>query len=167
MSKEIIMIMERLYLRILPLLFALFFATSITAHAEETENMSVPMEDVQRFSNAIGQIKKYYVNPIDDKQLFDNAIRGMLNGLDPHSTYLDENELQQLQTITNGEFGGLGIEVMMEEGVVKVVTPLVDTPAFKAGIKAGDYIIKLGEQPVQGISLKEAVEKMRGSEVFF
>ncbi len=124
----------------------------------------IPMEDVQRFSNALGQIKKYYVKPINDKELFDNAIRGMLSGLDPHSTYLDEDAFQELQTSTSGEFGGLGIEVTMEDGVVKVVTPLVDTPAYKAGIKAGDYIIKLGSQSVQGISLKEAVELMRGKQ---
>ncbi|HHF7345541.1 TPA: S41 family peptidase [Legionella feeleii] len=132
--------------------------------AEDTSTKRIPMEDVQRFSNAIGQIKKYYVKPVDDKELFDNAIRGMLSGLDPHSTYLDEDAFKELQTSTSGEFGGLGIEVTMEDGVVKVVTPLVDTPAFKAGIKAGDYIIKLGNQSVQGISLKEAVELMRGKE---
>lgn len=132
--------------------------------AEETSTKRIPMEDVQRFSNALSQIKKYYVKPTDDKELFDNAIRGMLNGLDPHSTYLDESAFKELQTSTSGEFGGLGIEVTMEEGVVKVVTPLVDTPAYKAGIKAGDYIIKLGSQSVQGITLKDAVELMRGKE---
>ncbi|KTC78057.1 S41 family peptidase [Legionella brunensis] len=149
----------------------LFPAPGFTAAAEATSTTEdtaatkrIPMEDVQRFSNAIGQIKKYYVKPIDDKELFDNAIRGMLNGLDPHSTYLDEDAFKELQTSTSGEFGGLGIEVTMEDGVVKVVTPLVDTPAFKAGIKAGDYIVKLGTQSVQGISLKEAVELMRGKE---
>jgi carboxyl-terminal processing protease len=122
----------------------------------------IPMEDVQRFSNAISEIKKYYVKPVSDKELFDNAIRGMLSGLDPHSSYLDENDFKELQTATNGEFGGLGIEVTMEEGVIKVVTPLVDTPAFKAGIKAGDYIIKLGPKSVQGLELKDAVDLMRG-----
>ncbi|WED43434.1 S41 family peptidase [Legionella cardiaca] len=135
-----------------------------TANEETATTKRIPMEDVQRFSNALGQIKKYYVKPVDDKELFDNAIRGMLNGLDPHSTYLDEDSFKELQTSTSGEFGGLGIEVTMEDGVVKVVTPLVDTPAFKAGIKAGDYIIKLGTQSVQGISLKEAVDLMRGKE---
>lgn len=124
----------------------------------------IPLEDVQRFSNAIGEIKKYYVKPIEDKILFDNAIRGMLSGLDPHSSYLDENEFKELQTATSGEFGGLGIEVTMEEGVIKVITPLVDTPAFKAGIKSGDYIIKLGKESVQGMSLKDAVNLMRGKE---
>jgi carboxyl-terminal processing protease len=128
----------------------------------QTPQQRIPMEDVQRFSNAISEIKKYYVKPISDKELFDNAIRGMLSGLDPHSSYLDENDFRELQTATNGEFGGLGIEVTMEDGVVKVVTPLVDTPAFKAGIKAGDYIIKLGQKSVQGLELKDAVDLMRG-----
>ena len=141
-----------------------FPLTTIAADAEATATTQqrIPMEDVQRFSNALSEIKKYYVKPISDKELFDNAIRGMLSGLDPHSSYLDENDFKELQTATNGEFGGLGIEVTMEDGVVKVVTPLVDSPAFKAGIKAGDYIIKLGSQSVQGIELKDAVELMRG-----
>lgn len=122
----------------------------------------IPMEDVQRFSNAISLIKKYYVKEVDDRVLFDNAIRGMLNGLDPHSTYLDEDDLKELQTTTNGEFGGLGIEVTMENGFVKVITPLIDTPAFKAGIKSGDYIIKINKKSVQGLELKDAVTLMRG-----
>ena len=131
---------------------------------EATQNQQVPMEDVQRFSNAINLIKKYYVKPVDDKELFDNAIRGMLSGLDPHSMFLDEESFNELQTATSGEFGGLGLEVTMEEGVIKVVTPLIDTPAFKAGIKSGDYIIKLGSTSVQGLSLKDAVTMMRGKE---
>lgn len=140
----------------------------LTAFSAEETNSNysntkrIPLEDVQRFSNAIGEIKKYYVKPVDDKELFDNAIRGMLTGLDPHSSYLNEEEFKELQTSTSGEFGGLGIEVTMEEGVVKVITPLVDTPAFKAGIKSGDYIIKLGKDSVQGLSLKDAVNLMRG-----
>lgn len=130
---------------------------------QQENNQQVPMEDVQRFSNALTLIKKYYVKPTDDKVLFDNAIRGMLSGLDPHSSYLDENDFNELQTSTNGEFGGLGIEVTLEDGVIKVITPLVDTPAFKAGIKAGDYIIKLGSRSVQGLELKDAVNLMRGA----
>ncbi|KTD54957.1 carboxy-terminal protease [Legionella sainthelensi] len=136
--------------------------TDTSSNASNSDSKAVPLEDVQRFSNAIGEIKKYYVKPIDDKELFDNAIRGMLSGLDPHSSYLDEEEFKELQTSTSGEFGGLGLEVTMEDGVVKVVTPLVDTPAFKAGIKSGDYIIKLGKESVQGLSLKDAVNIMRG-----
>lgn len=129
---------------------------------ENTNPQKIPMEDVQRFSNALSEIKKYYVKPVSDHELFDNAIRGMLSGLDPHSAYLNESDFKELQTDTNGEFGGLGIEVTMEEGVIKVVTPLVDTPAFKAGIKSGDYIIKLGSKSVQGLELKDAVNLMRG-----
>ncbi len=131
--------------------------------AQSEAGQQALMEDVQRFSNALSLIKKYYVKPTDDKVLFDNAIRGMLSGLDPHSSYLDENDFKELQSSTNGEFGGLGIEVTMEEGIVKVITPLVDTPAFKAGIKAGDYIIKLGSKSVQGLELKDAVNLMRGA----
>lgn len=143
-------------------LLAVAVVFPIPVLAEANDGQRIPMEEVQRFSNAISQIKKYYVKQTDDKELFDNAIRGMLTGLDPHSTYLNEDDFKELQTATNGEFGGLGIEVTLEGGVVKVVTPLVDTPAFKAGIKAGDYIIKLGDKSVQGMELKDAVQIMRG-----
>ena len=146
------------------MLLAFSLLIPVQSFAGEDNNNRIPMEDVQRFSNTISQIKKYYVNRTNNKELFDNAIRGMLSGLDPHSSYLNEEDFKELKTSTNGEFGGLGIEVTMEEGVVKVVTPLVDSPAFKAGIKAGDYIIKLDEQSVQGMSLKDAVKLMRGKE---
>lgn len=138
------------------------YALSEQDNAATEGNPDVSMEDVQRFSNALNLIKKYYVNHTSDKVLFDNAIRGMLSGLDPHSSYLDENDFKELQTATNGEFGGLGIEVTMEDGVIKVITPLIDTPAFKAGIKSGDYIIKLGTTSVQGLELRDAVNLMRG-----
>ncbi|NKB46713.1 MAG: PDZ domain-containing protein [Legionellales bacterium] len=132
----------------------------------ESESESTPqqlsIEDVQRFSNAINQIKQYYVNSIGDEQLFDDAIRGMLEGLDPHSAYLDEEDFADLQAATSGEFGGLGIEVTMENGLIKVITPIDETPAQKAGIKSGDYIIRLNETPVKGMTLRDAVTKMRG-----
>ena len=131
------------------------------AHAEKS-SQRIPLEDVQRFSTAINQIKNYYVKPVKNTKLFDNAIQGMLTGLDPHSTYLDENAFKELQTSTRGEFGGLGIEVTMEKGVIKVIAPIDDTPAAKADIHAGDYIIKLDNKPVQGMTLKEAVALMRG-----
>lgn len=133
-----------------------------TSETDDSTATRVPMEDVQRFSNALNQIKKYYVSPVEDKALFDNAIKGMLSGLDPHSAYLDEKEFKDLQTVTSGEFGGLGIEVTSENGLIKVVTPLDDTPAYKAGLKAGDYIIKLGDKSVEGMDLQEAVTLMRG-----
>ena len=162
------MVMKKILPSALALIFALTLVLPLPAFSavetdtSNTNTKRIPLEDVQRFSNAIGEIKKYYVKPIDDKELFDNAIRGMLAGLDPHSSYLNEEEFKELQTSTSGEFGGLGIEVTMEDGVVKVITPLVDTPAFKAGIKSGDYIIKLGKESVQGLSLKDAVNLMRG-----
>jgi len=134
----------------------------VTNDTETEKTDKIPMEDVQRFSNAITQIKKYYVEPTNDKKLFDNAIKGMLSGLDPHSSYLDEEAFKELQTSTSGEFGGLGIEVTLENEVVKVISPIVDTPAYKAGIKSGDYIIKIGTKSAQGITLKQAVEMMRG-----
>jgi carboxyl-terminal processing protease len=150
---------------------ALALSISFSSHAipsrdlgdeEASAEQQVPMEDVERFSRAIGLIKKFYVKETEDKSLFDNAIRGMLSGLDPHSTYLDENDFIELQSMTNGEFGGLGIEVTIEEGILRVITPLIDTPAFKAGIKTGDYIIKIDKKYVQGLELKDAVNMMRG-----
>jgi len=152
------------------ILGALTLSLSLSLHAipsrdlseEDAADQQIPLEDVQRFSNAISLIKKYYVKETDDKVLFDNAIRGMLAGLDPHSTYLDENDFKELQSLTNGEFGGLGIEVTLEEGVIRVITPLVDTPAFKAGIKAGDYIVKIDKHYIQGLELRDAVNMMRG-----
>lgn len=133
-----------------------------TASEEETPPQHMLMEDVQRFSNALNLIKKYYVKPTDDNQLFNNALKGMVGGLDPHSSYLDSKELEELQTSTAGEFGGLGIELTMENGLVKVITPLDDTPAYKAGIKASDYIIKIGNQSLEGIELQDTVALMRG-----
>lgn len=130
--------------------------------AANEQQAPIEMQDVERFSRAISLIKKFYVKETEDKALFDNAIRGMLSGLDPHSAYLDENDFIELQSMTNGEFGGLGIEVTIEDGVLRVITPLIDTPAFKAGIKAGDYIIKIDKKYVQGLELKDAVSMMRG-----
>ncbi len=154
---------------LIPALIVVTFSMSANLQAlptrdlgEEDSSEQVPIEDVQRFSNVISLIKKYYVKDTEDKVLFDNAIRGMLSGLDPHSAYLDENDVKELELSTNGEFGGLGIEVTIEEGVIKIITPLVDSPAYKAGIKSGDYIIKLDKQYVQGLELKDAVNMMRG-----
>lgn len=125
-------------------------------------NRSIPLSDLQRFTSVVEHIRKYYVKPVDDSELFEHAIRGMLQGLDPHSTYLDPEEFSDLKVNTTGKFGGLGIEVTMEEGVVKVISPIDDTPAFRAGVKAGDMIIRLDDTPVKGLTLKDAVEKMRG-----
>lgn len=156
--------------RIPAALTTLVLSMSLSAYAipsrdlgeEDAAEQQIQMEDVERFSRAISLIKKFYVKETDDKMLFDNAIRGMLSGLDPHSAYLDENDFKELKSMTNGEFGGLGIEVTIEDGIIKVITPLVDAPAFKAGIKPGDYIIKIDKNYVQGLELKDAVNMMRG-----
>src|SRR5690606_11400002 len=107
-------------------------------------------------------IKAAYVEPVDDKTLLENAIKGMLSNLDPHSAYLDPQAFEELQESTSGEFGGLGIEVGSEDGFIKVISPIDDTPASKAGVEAGDLIVKINGQPTKGLSLMEAVEKMRG-----
>ncbi len=129
---------------------------------QQSDQKTLSVEDVQRFTNAISQIKSFYVEPVSDSQIFENAIRGMLSNLDPHSAYLDESDFKQLTSATSGEFGGLGIEVTMEEGLIKVITPIDDTPAYHAGIKAGDLIVRLDSTPIQGMSLKDAIGKMRG-----
>ncbi len=122
----------------------------------------LPVEDLRAFTEVFGRIKADYVEPVEDKKLISEAINGMLSGLDPHSAYLDVDAFKDLQTSTQGEFGGLGIEVGMEDGFVKVVSPIEDTPAFRAGIKAGDLIIKLDDLNVKGLTLNDAVKKMRG-----
>jgi len=127
--------------------------------SDESQDVS---KEIDKFSMAIAQIKKNYVHDISNKKLFEDAIRGMLEGLDPHSAYLDEEDLKELEEVTQGEFAGIGIEVTMEEGVIRVITPLDDSPAAKAGIKAGDYIVKLNNIIVRGLTIRDAVNKMRG-----
>ncbi len=122
----------------------------------------LPIDDLRAFTEVFGRIKNDYVEPVDDKKLISEAINGMLTGLDPHSAYLDAEAFKELQVGTQGEFGGLGIEVSMEDGFVKVVAPIEDTPAWKAGLKSGDLIIKLDETNVKGMSLNDAVKLMRG-----
>ncbi len=122
----------------------------------------LPIDDLRAFAEIFGRIKSSYVEPVEDKELIENAIRGMLSGLDPHSSYLDLEGFKELREGTSGEFGGLGIEVSMEDGFVKVVAPIDDTPAAEAGVQAGDLIIRLDDQPVKGMSLNDAVDIMRG-----
>ena len=122
----------------------------------------LPLEELRAFSEIFGRIKNNYVEPVEDKELLQNAIRGMLSGLDPHSTYLDLDDFKELREGTSGEFGGLGIEVTMEDGFVKVVSPIDDTPAAEGGVLAGDLIVRLDDTPVKGMSLGDAVDIMRG-----
>jgi len=125
-------------------------------------NSSLPLEQMRTFTDVITRIKNDYVEEVSDDELFESAIRGMLNGLDPHSAYLNVEEFSELRIGTTGEFGGLGIEVGMEDGFVRVVSPIDDTPAERAGMKAGDLIIRLDDTPVKGLSLNDAVKLMRG-----
>ena len=130
--------------------------------AERGGEGTLPLEDLRTFTEVFAKIKDDYVEPIEDKALLENAIRGMLSGLDPHSSYLVPDDYQELQAGTSGEFGGLGIEVGMEDGFVKVIAPIDDTPAQRAGVEAGDLVIRLDDTPVKGMSLAEAVNLMRG-----
>src|SRR5882724_12489418 len=122
----------------------------------------LPIEELRAFTDVFGAIKTNYVEPVEDKKLITEAITGMLTGLDPHSAYLDADAFRELQVGTQGQFGGLGIEVGMEEGFVKVVSPIEDTPAFRAGLKPGDFIIKIDDTSVKGMTLNDAVKRMRG-----
>ncbi len=122
----------------------------------------LPVDELRAFAEVFGAIKTGYVENVEDRKLITEAINGMLTGLDPHSAYLDQEAFKELQVGTQGEFGGLGIEVGMEDGFVKVVSPIEDTPAFRAGLKPGDLIIKLDETPVKGMTLNDAVKRMRG-----
>src|SRR5437870_13830566 len=132
------------------------------AIADRAGRAPLPIEELRAFTEVFGAIKTNYVEPVEDKKLITEAINGMLTGLDPHSAYLDQEAFKELQVGTQGQFGGLGIEVGMEDGFVKVISPIEDTPAFKAGIKPGDLIIKLDEMPVKGMTLIDAVKEMRG-----
>jgi carboxyl-terminal processing protease len=124
--------------------------------------LQLPVDDLRLFSEVFGRIKSDYVEPVEDKKLLKEAINGMLTGLDPHSAFLDQDAYKDLQVGTQGEFGGLGIEVGTEDGFVKVVAPIEDTPAYRAGVQAGDLIIKLDDVSLKGVNLSDAVKKMRG-----
>jgi len=128
----------------------------------EATRATLPVEELRTFSDVFGRIKNDYVVDVDDKELIENAIRGMLSGLDPHSAYLDSEQFTELQVGTSGQFGGLGIEVGMEDGFVKVIAPIDDTPAQRAGVEAGDLVIRLDDTPVKGMTLGDAVKVMRG-----
>lgn len=134
----------------------------INAVAQRDARVSLPIEELRQFADVYGAIKANYVEPIDDKKLITEAISGMLTGLDPHSSYLDADAFKELQVGTQGEFGGLGLEVGTEDGFVRVVSPIEGTPAEKAGVKAGDLIIKIDDKATKGLPLNDAVKLMRG-----
>jgi carboxyl-terminal processing protease len=135
---------------------------SLNVFALKSNKQSLPLLQLKKFSEVYARIKRDYVEEADDKKLITDAISGMLTGLDPHSAYLDEQAFKELREGTSGEFGGLGIEVGMEDGFIKVIAPIDDTPAQKAGIKSGDLIIRLNDKSVKGMNLNDAVKIMRG-----
>ncbi|MEQ1602970.1 MAG: S41 family peptidase [Methylophilaceae bacterium] len=142
---------------ILPL--GLLMMLSSTAIAQDNP---VTPEELRAFTDALTRIKSKYVEPVGNKKLIDNAIAGMVSGLDPHSTYLSAQEYEELHESASGKFAGLGFEVSMEKGLVKVISPIDDTPAQRAGILPGDLIVRINSTPVEGLSLTEAVKMMRG-----
>jgi carboxyl-terminal processing protease len=159
---------KNIFILLLGIVLGIFMGTcgSVFADKENTESATdtetIPFEDLRTFTEIFGRIKRDYVEPVSDKKLLEDAVRGMLSGLDPHSAYLVAEEFQELKEGTTGQFGGLGIEVTMENGFIKVVSPIDDTPAQRAGIKTGDLVIKLDDKPVKGMSLADAVKLMRG-----
>jgi len=152
-----------------PTLLAALLLSSM-AHAQETVTAAekeslparLPLNELRVFAEAFDRVSSAYVEEIDDRTLLENAIKGMLSQLDPHSSYLDRDTFTDLQENTTGNYGGLGLEVGMEDGFVKVISPMDETPAAKAGVQPGDLIIQLNDQPVKGMSLTEAIESMRG-----
>lgn len=150
-----------------PLMLATTLATTLALStaaapvlAEESEQL--PLEELRMFAEVFGRIKSAYVEPVTDEQLLEDAIRGMVAGLDPHSSYLAPDDFGSLQESTSGRFGGLGIEVGMKDGFIHVISPIDDTPASRAGLQSGDLIIKIDDTPVQGMGLTEAVDLLRG-----
>lgn len=131
--------------------------------ATNNDNAILPQDDVERFTEALADVKQFYVKDVSDNDLFDNAIRGMLSGLDPHSDYLGPDDLAQLQAQTNGSFAGVGLELSTDNGYIVVVTPIDGSPAAKAGIVSGDYIVKINDKPVMASDINDVVKTLRGA----
>lgn len=153
---------EKIGLIGLGLIAGVLISLQFSAIADKDSAEPLPIEELRAFSEVFGRIKSDYVEPVTDKKLITEAITGMLTGLDPHSAYLDADAFKELQIGTQGEFGGLGIEVGMEDGLVKVISPIEDSPAYHAGMKSGDLIIKLDDVMVKSLTLSDAVKRMRG-----
>jgi carboxyl-terminal processing protease len=154
--------LQQIGLILVGLVAGVMLSLNFSAIAQKEAGVPLPVEELRSFADVFNAIKQGYVEPVEDKVLITHAISGMLANLDPHSAYLDADAFKDLQVSTQGEFGGLGIEVGMEDGLVKVISPIEDTPAYRAGVKTGDLIIKLDEAPVKGMTLNDAVKKMRG-----
>lgn len=157
---------KRLCAIIISLVFSVSAATTAIANnidkPSSNSAFNIPIKDIQRFSTVIAQIKRYYIKDTSDKELFNNAIKGLLTNLDPHSAFLDTDDLKDLETVTTGEFGGIGVEIIPENGYIKVIAPLDDTPAFKAGVKAGDLIVRINNKVIKKMTIREAINMIRG-----
>lgn len=138
------------------------FAENDASIDQQATTAGLPLDELRSFVEILNRVKQGYVEQVSDKELIENSIRGMLNGLDPHSAYLSPEAFKELSISTTGEFGGLGIQVTMDNGFVRVVAPIDDTPAKRAGIEAGDLIIRINDEPVKGMTLMDAVKIMRG-----
>lgn len=154
--------LQKLSLVLTGVIAGILISLNFSASADRSVLAPLPVEELRAFTDVFNAIKQGYVEPVEDRTLINHAISGMLSNLDPHSAYLDAEGFRELREGTQGEFGGLGIEVGMEDGFVKVVSPIEDTPAFRAGILAGDLIVKLDDTPVKGMTLSDAVKRMRG-----
>lgn len=137
-------------------------ALAVNAANQSSNTINLPLKDIQRFATVISQIKRYYVEPMDDDKLFNYAISGMLSSLDPHSDYLDAESLKELEMTTTGELEGIGIEVIPEDGFIRIISPIADSPADKVGIKSGDLIVKIDSKLVGDMTLREALALIRG-----
>jgi carboxyl-terminal processing protease len=144
------------------LLTGTFATLQLSSAAQPGDLAPLPLDQLRLFAEVFGQIKSEYVEPVDDKKLLTAAIKGMVSSLDPHSSYLDKTEYAELQEQTRGKFAGLGIEISQEDGLIKVISPIEDSPAFRAGIRPGDLITRINDQPVRGMTLDAAVKQMRG-----
>ena len=143
-------------------IIGVLISLNLPVFADKAEKNNLPIDELRTFAEVFGKIKSDYVEPVEDKKLINEALNGMLTGLDPHSSFLNTEDFKDLNQATQGEFGGLGIEVGMEDGFVKVISPIEDSPAYKAGLKSGDLIMKLDETSTKGLSLNDSVKKMRG-----
>jgi len=156
--------MRQLFKNILWVSFGAFAGVVVTWQLSATAQQSaaLPLDELRLFSTVFGSVKRDYVEPIDDKKLITDAVKGMVSSLDPHSAFLDTKDFSEMQEQTQGKFAGLGIEISSEDGLVKVMNPIEDTPAAKAGLLAGDLITRLDDKPVRGMTLDQAVRRMRG-----
>jgi len=153
--------MKRLVFVGMGIVIGFVFAVGVLPAAQGA-NTAGPYRQFDLFSEAFERVRANYVRPVQDSELINGAIEGMVSGLDPHSSYMDAKSFADMQIQTKGEFGGVGIEVTQEDGLIKVISPIDDTPAFKAGVKAGDYIAAIDGNAIQGVPLNDAIDKMRG-----